>query len=217
MLRCCGVPPPSVVLLRVSGGLRLNSATLESGLTQQRNTRFWTGSTTQHSRRLGHRMLRCCGGRSPSVALWLGSGGLRLKLRTATTECGVVAGLQRRVSCCCGFRGVWDSTAQHSILDRLNNATLAPARAPKVALLRISGHSATASIERRVARKVWRCCAGQTPARCGGPRHRSRAPTSRKPSPAAGAATARPATRIPPESPTQGSGPRWPRKREPWR
>ena len=36
---------------------------------QQRNTRFRTGSTTQHSRRLGHRMSCCCAPRAPIVVL----------------------------------------------------------------------------------------------------------------------------------------------------
>ncbi len=49
--------------------------------TQQRNTRIWTCSTTQHSRQLRHLMSRCCGPRAPNVALW----------RAPVAECRVVA------------------------------------------------------------------------------------------------------------------------------
>ncbi len=48
-----------------------------------------------------------------------------------------VVGPDRRMSRCCGFQGVSDSRTQHSNPDRLNSTTLAAARAPSVALLRV--------------------------------------------------------------------------------
>ena len=79
---CCGVGSPSVALLRIQGGLRLNNATFETVRAQQRNTRGGRGTECGVVAGPDHRVSCCCGVPTASVTL----------LRIPTTECRVVAG-----------------------------------------------------------------------------------------------------------------------------
>ncbi len=60
MSRCCGPRSPSVVLLRIPGGLRLNNATLESRPAQQRHTRAGSRTECRDVAGPGHRLLCRC-------------------------------------------------------------------------------------------------------------------------------------------------------------
>ncbi len=125
---CCGPLWPSVVLLRIPGGTRLNNATLESGPAQQRDTRGGRApnvallrspsgecdvvadskgvpdSTTQHSRpdRLNNATLAAA--RAPNVAL----------LRSPGGECDVVADSRGSQTQQRNTRIQTGSTTQHS-------------------------------------------------------------------------------------------------------
>ena len=125
MSRCCGIQGVPDTTTQHSRPRPLNNATLEDAAAQHRHTRADPG----------HRMSRCCGVQSPNVTLLRNPGGPRHNSATLATqatqlrhtragprtECRVVADTNRRMSRCCGFQGVPDTTTQHSRLRPLNN------------------------------------------------------------------------------------------------